>query len=202
MKKMPLVIIFLSLLALTGCTLSTSRSAIKPEEKTDNQQPLLGGDRDEHGCIGSAGYSWCEAKQKCLRIWEEKCEATTTDVTADWTVYKNEKYGFEMKFPSTWSGYGVNSGDYSTYSYVNFSFRGEHQPFALISIIRYTPEQWKNVPASANLKILSQTDEQTLVCDGCCFSDGNYYGGGQFDAFQVERCQEGAQIISTFRVIP
>lgn len=36
-------------------------------------EPLVGGDRDEHGCIGSAGYSWCEEKQKCLRIWEENC---------------------------------------------------------------------------------------------------------------------------------
>lgn len=35
---------------------------------------FLGGDKDEHGCIGSAGYSWCEIKQKCLRIWEERCE--------------------------------------------------------------------------------------------------------------------------------
>jgi len=34
---------------------------------------LPGGDRDEHGCIGSAGYSWCEAKNKCLRQWEEEC---------------------------------------------------------------------------------------------------------------------------------
>ena len=33
----------------------------------------LGGDRDIHGCIPSAGYSWCEAKQKCLRPWEEAC---------------------------------------------------------------------------------------------------------------------------------
>ncbi|MDD5072056.1 MAG: hypothetical protein PHQ42_04985, partial [Patescibacteria group bacterium] len=40
----------------------------------NNPDNLLGGDRDEHGCIGSAGYSWCEAKQKCLRMWEEKCE--------------------------------------------------------------------------------------------------------------------------------
>lgn len=36
-------------------------------------RPLIGGDRDSHGCIGSAGYSWCESKQKCLRIWEEPC---------------------------------------------------------------------------------------------------------------------------------
>ena len=33
----------------------------------------VGDDRDEHGCIGSAGYSWCESKQKCLRSWEEDC---------------------------------------------------------------------------------------------------------------------------------
>jgi hypothetical protein len=38
-----------------------------------SREPLLGGDKDEHGCIGSAGYSWCEEKQKCLRVWEEKC---------------------------------------------------------------------------------------------------------------------------------
>jgi hypothetical protein len=35
--------------------------------------PIVGGDKDEHGCIGSAGYYWCEAKQKCLRTWEEEC---------------------------------------------------------------------------------------------------------------------------------
>ena len=38
-----------------------------------NDQPQVGNDKDVHGCIGSAGYSWCEAKQKCLRIWEEPC---------------------------------------------------------------------------------------------------------------------------------
>jgi|GEM_PF-1203793 len=36
---------------------------------------IVGGDKDEHGCIGSAGYSWCEPKTKCLRVWEETCYA-------------------------------------------------------------------------------------------------------------------------------
>lgn len=35
--------------------------------------PIAGGDSDEHGCKGSAGYSWCGAKNKCLRTWEESC---------------------------------------------------------------------------------------------------------------------------------
>jgi hypothetical protein len=39
---------------------------------------LVGNDRDAHGCIGSAGYSWCEFSQKCIRPWIEKCTSTTT----------------------------------------------------------------------------------------------------------------------------
>ena len=41
-------------------------------DKKDNQ--LIGGDKDEGGCLVGAGYSWCQAKNKCLRIWEELCE--------------------------------------------------------------------------------------------------------------------------------
>jgi len=40
-------------------------------------ESVVGGDMDEHGCIGSAGYSWCKEKQKCLRIWEEPCEGNS-----------------------------------------------------------------------------------------------------------------------------
>lgn len=40
---------------------------------------LVGNDADVHGCIGSAGYSWCEVKNKCLRIFEEPCEVKPTE---------------------------------------------------------------------------------------------------------------------------
>ena len=35
------------------------------------QSLKLGGDRDEHGCIGSAGYVWCEVQQDCIRLFEK-----------------------------------------------------------------------------------------------------------------------------------
>lgn len=31
---------------------------------------LVGADRDEHGCIGSAGYTWSYALHSCVRVWE------------------------------------------------------------------------------------------------------------------------------------
>lgn len=32
---------------------------------------IIGGDRDSHGCLGPAGYSWSEDEQECVRSWEE-----------------------------------------------------------------------------------------------------------------------------------
>lgn len=73
MKKLLILTLVLSLLSLSACSLNEDD---RGEEKLGqiNHSDLLGGDRDEHGCIGSAGYSWCEIKQKCLRAWEESCE--------------------------------------------------------------------------------------------------------------------------------
>ena len=31
---------------------------------------MPGADRDAHGCIGSAGYRWCEKTTRCERPWE------------------------------------------------------------------------------------------------------------------------------------
>ncbi|MCX6709623.1 MAG: DUF333 domain-containing protein [Candidatus Woesearchaeota archaeon] len=39
---------------------------------------LIGGEKDSHGCLIAAGYSWCEEKGKCLRTWEENCTVNET----------------------------------------------------------------------------------------------------------------------------
>lgn len=38
-------------------------------------QRIVGGDEDEHGCIGSAGYAWCEAEKRCIKLYEESCSS-------------------------------------------------------------------------------------------------------------------------------
>lgn len=114
--------------------------------------PLLGGDRDVHGCIGSAGYSWCEAKQKCLRVWEEKCESVAT------TTYRNDKYGFKVKLPESWKGFktvesqkdifGTNGegviGHFPEIEIVH-PLSTTQNPRQNIPIFIFTADQWKHV---------------------------------------------------------
>jgi hypothetical protein len=49
---------------------------------------MVGNDRDEHGCIGSAGYVWCGSKAECLRPWEEVWDdsCNTADFSYDKTL--------------------------------------------------------------------------------------------------------------------
>lgn len=46
--------------------MSAQKIVVVPKERNK-----VGGDRDEHGCIGSAGYEWSEVLQDCIRIFEK-----------------------------------------------------------------------------------------------------------------------------------
>jgi hypothetical protein len=43
----------------------------------------IGGDKDPHGCLIGAGYSWCPVKNKCLRLWEEGCGKTAVKASKE-----------------------------------------------------------------------------------------------------------------------
>jgi len=48
--------------------------------KLDN---VVGGDRDVHGCIPSAGYQWCEKLGECVRPWELETDGITADTAQE-----------------------------------------------------------------------------------------------------------------------
>lgn len=104
-KSLGLIIVLLVLFSAgVSCWYFYQSKASIPEitgKSQVNNQPLLGSDRDEHGCIGSAGYSWCQVKQKCLRPWEEPCESDTA------VEYKNIEFGFNFILPLSWKGYSI-----------------------------------------------------------------------------------------------
>lgn len=52
--------------------------------------PIVGNDRDTHGCIGSAGYSWNETEQKCARPWQEASSMTSNSSSSELTSTKSK----------------------------------------------------------------------------------------------------------------
>lgn len=60
---------FLLLVALV-CLAACSAPPTTGNAADVQQAPIVGGDRDAHGCIASAGYAWCQSTAACERPWE------------------------------------------------------------------------------------------------------------------------------------
>jgi hypothetical protein len=94
MKKLFVLLFIMFILILAGCSLAdTARQSAPLTDPAKDTGALVGNDRDEHNCIASAGYNWCAAKQKCLRVFEEFCADTTDKLVQD---IKTES-GVELK---------------------------------------------------------------------------------------------------------
>ena len=91
MKK-TLILIAVAAILLTGWSCSWFKKATV----------MPGSDRDEHGCIGSAGYSWCEVKQKCIRPWEEACNTATPTATSTIIGGDKDEHGCIGSAGYTW----------------------------------------------------------------------------------------------------
>lgn len=70
-KKILFAILILAAAGLIGYIYWSDATPEAKLSQEQTNQPLVGNDRDQHGCIGSAGYTWSEPKQKCVRPWEE-----------------------------------------------------------------------------------------------------------------------------------
>ena len=57
----------------------TEEAAVEPVV----EEVIVGNDRDEHGCIGSAGYTWSQVRKECIRLWEVGIPLEKVDGTGD-----------------------------------------------------------------------------------------------------------------------
>lgn len=67
-KAMSVCLVFTG--ALFASCGSNSVKKAETAEKTEETK-MVGNDKDEHGCIASAGYIWCEVQKDCIRLWEK-----------------------------------------------------------------------------------------------------------------------------------
>ncbi|MEM4625369.1 MAG: hypothetical protein QXJ28_01205 [Candidatus Pacearchaeota archaeon] len=53
------------------------------EVESNSNDNNLGGQRDEHGCLGGAGYSWNSSEQRCVREWSSGEDRYQNDQSFD-----------------------------------------------------------------------------------------------------------------------
>ena len=87
-----LLLMCISLL-FTGCGNSQSKKS------EDNK---VGDDKDVHGCIASAGYTWSEVLKDCIRLWEKgvRVEDVADKEKAAYIVFSPDSLQVEL-FPTT-----------------------------------------------------------------------------------------------------
>ncbi|HNF33089.1 MAG: hypothetical protein JST71_05465 [Bacteroidetes bacterium] len=102
------VFILMSAFALTACN-----SAKNDTSKTDNEQAKteettkVGGEKDEHGCLTSAGETWSQLKQNCIQIFsvgQRLNPIETKDgeaVISAFVLFNDDKSEVELFLPST-----------------------------------------------------------------------------------------------------
>jgi len=76
MKAIKISVLTVGLLVIAGGAyyLITNRTVEEEDLPDEQKEQLIGGEKDEHGCLGPAGYAWSEEAGACLRDWEIKGE--------------------------------------------------------------------------------------------------------------------------------
>ena len=65
-------------------TINDGQTVYRAASESPTPASLVGGDSDSNGCIGSAGYQWCEKEGACVRPWEiiDTASGTASDVAS------------------------------------------------------------------------------------------------------------------------
>lgn len=75
----------------------------KQDKSKKNDTEIVGADRDEHGCIASAGYTWSELLQDCIRPFEKGKKFTAVNpedsVMAAYLVFSADSSKAELYTP-------------------------------------------------------------------------------------------------------
>lgn len=58
------------LFILVAAFLSACKQTKVKQQEEEPAEAMVGNDKDEHGCLASAGYTWSEVRKDCIRLFE------------------------------------------------------------------------------------------------------------------------------------
>ncbi|NOT89429.1 MAG: hypothetical protein HOP03_14790 [Lysobacter sp.] len=85
-RLLPLALTAISIIALASGCAGTSTGDTTSKEPLPAPRPI-GGDRDAHGCLAPAGYTWCARERDCVRPWELAKQANFENTAEGFAAY-------------------------------------------------------------------------------------------------------------------
>lgn len=102
------IFILMSVLVLTACNNEKKDTVKSNDEQTKTEEPTaVGGEKDEHGCLTSAGESWSQLKQECIQLFEiglrlDPIEAKEDEaIISAFVIFSDDKSQVELFLPNT-----------------------------------------------------------------------------------------------------
>jgi hypothetical protein len=105
--------LLLAVFLLTSCDFIFKDHSNDETVNTDQKPVVLGNDKDDKGCVTSAGYMWSETRKGCIRVFEEgfrltpyKSQADSIDVDSEqatlnaYVVFSQDKDVAELFLPN------------------------------------------------------------------------------------------------------
>ena len=136
MKKISITAI--SMLILAACNNAAQQQGAAATDSIEQTQeaPITGGDRDEHGCIPSAGQSWSELRQECIQVFNVGTRLDPVEqkegeaVISAFVIFNDDRSKAEIFLPGSDSPKSViltKAEDDGTYKADRYAFNDAEQ---------------------------------------------------------------------------
>lgn len=115
--KTPLSLFFLVALALGSC----QSSKVTSSNQSTDSLARIGGDKDKHGCLSAAGYTWSQLRGECIRPFEDgialhTLNTSSTYQTAAYILIDSVKKEAEIFVPEENSSILLSQKESTNYS--------------------------------------------------------------------------------------
>lgn len=123
------VFILMSIFALTACNNSKNDTSKGDNEQAKTEEATtVGSEKDEHGCITSAGETWSQLKQSCIQIFNvgQRLNPIETKegeaVISAFVLFNDDKSEAELFLPNTKSNTILKTTNKETYENGEYKF--------------------------------------------------------------------------------
>ncbi|ANQ51802.2 hypothetical protein MY04_4466 [Flammeovirga sp. MY04] len=126
-----LTIFLFTIFALSSCGTGSSNAS---------KEQMTGNDKDAHGCIGSAGFTWSETYQECVRAWEVGTTLKPLDSKSTSNAYvilSQDHSKVELFLPDSRSSVMLESEDHEVFVSTKYEYHVDNHHLKIDGKLTY-----------------------------------------------------------------